>query len=435
MRRVCLTLPTNRPCIPALVGTAAEAAYGAAEFGVEVHLLVLDSADEQARAAHREVLASLPPAPHVVVHHFDEDDQRAFLADAVARSGAGTQRLTALLLPAGVSYGACTNRAFLFAEALGCASVHRRDSDSAYQKHEGEPLFPIRHELSFLGERAGDAVGRATSSRLDPSVADHPLMLVGGSFIGPMSVDLDGIRLRDSATYEKVVSLSVPDNHPPLWRNQWVASAFRGAGTEGFVTDRTTLTRVNPAQVDMCNVALAREVYGHLPLPPALDTLGSDYFLLHAVYGARLPGVLHNRHIVNHHTPARRSGPGFLAYQVRLAKFFLAVPRLHSIYAGMAAAGAGLLDGEGRLRTKAVADLVRADNDADHTGDARRLDVLEQAYRGLGDPWDEAADLLAGRRAELLSESQADMEDFVRLLDAWPALTRACRETGRVNAR
>lgn len=43
MRRVCLTLPTHRACVGTIAAVGEEAAYGAEKFGVEVHLLVLDS--------------------------------------------------------------------------------------------------------------------------------------------------------------------------------------------------------------------------------------------------------------------------------------------------------------------------------------------------------------------------------------------------------
>lgn len=143
MRRVCLTLPTNRACAETIGAIGAEAAYGARHFGVEVHLLILDSSAPAVLAEHRAAVRALPAAPGVVVHHLDEDEQRSFLRRVIARSGvAGPERLLDLMLPSRVSYGACTNRAFLIAEALGCASVHRRDSDSHYQSLDGEPVFP-----------------------------------------------------------------------------------------------------------------------------------------------------------------------------------------------------------------------------------------------------------------------------------------------------
>ncbi|WP_282692740.1 DUF6271 family protein [Streptomyces sp. CC208A] len=424
MRRVCLTLPTDRACTATIAAVAEEAAYGAREFGVEVHLLVLDSSAPADLAAHRAAVAGLPPAPGVVVHHLDEDAQRAFLRETVAAAGlAGADRLLGLMLPAGVSYGACTNRAFLLAEALGCASVHRRDSDSRYQLLGGEPVFPIHHELAALGRRAADVAGSVTRSRLDPGCADRTVAVAGGSFVGEPSVDLAELRALDPEAYREVVGLSIPSGHPELWRRHLIDEAFRGAGTAPFTADLTTLTLVAPTRVDMCNVALGREVYGRVPLPPATDTIGTDYFLLHLARHARLPGVLHNRHIVNFYTGERRSDEGFLAYQLRFAKYLLAVPHLEAVYTGLATAGGALLGPGGLIRPAAVAALLRESAGLDPTGNEARLDVLDRRYRALGGRYATAAALFAARRERLLAEARADMADFALLVDAWGPLT------------
>ncbi|MFJ5708738.1 DUF6271 family protein [Streptomyces sp. NPDC093105] len=430
MRRVCLTLPTHRACPGTIAAVAEEAAYGAREFGAEVHLLILDSSAPADLAAHRAAVAALPPAPGVVVHHLDEDRQRAFLREVLAAAGLATaDRLLDLLLPDAVSYGACTNRAFLLAEALGCASVHRRDSDSRYQLLDGAPVFPIHHELATLGRRAADLAGTVGRSRLDPGCADRTVVLAGASFIGELSVDVAEIRALDPEVYREVVGLSVPDGYPELWRRNLIDEAFRGAGTTPFTTDLSTLTLVSPTRVDMCNVALGREVYGRVPLPPATDTIGTDYFLLHLVRAARLPGVLHNRHIVNYHTDERRSDDGFLAYQLRFAKYLLATAHLDAVYAGLAAAGDALLDPAGRVGPAAVAALVRDSTRIDPAGNEVRLDVLERCYRSLGGRYATAAELFAGRRARLIADARADMADFALLVDVWGALTAHAKGT------
>ncbi|MDJ0383717.1 DUF6271 family protein [Streptomyces sp. G-G2] len=428
MRRVCLTLPTNRSCAATIRAVAEEAAYGARRFGAEVHLLVLDSSDAAVLAEHRAAVAALPADPGVVVHHFDEDEQRAFLREVITRSGAAeTERVLDLMLPSRVSYGACTNRAFLIAEALGCTSVHRRDSDSRYQYLDGEPVFPLHHELTALGRRAADVSGLVTRSRLDPACADRPVALVGGSFVGEMSVDVEEIRRLDPAVYEDVIGLSVPAGYPEIWRKNLIAESFRGAGTAPFTGDHTTLMSVSPMRVDMCNIAFDREVYGRVPLPPATDTIGSDYFLIHLVHDARLPGVLHNRHIVNFHTGERRSDAGFLAYQLRFAKFLLSGPHLNTVYAATKAAGDALLDAEGHVRAAAVAGFAGDAAQVDRAENAERLDVLVRSYRALGGRYATAADDLAGRREQLLDEARQDMEDFALLAGAWEQLTRAGR--------
>jgi nucleoside-diphosphate-sugar epimerase len=76
MRRICLALPTNRPCAAAITALGAEAAYAAERFGVEVRLLILDSCPAAVRAGHADALRRLPPHPGIVAHHLDEDRQQ-----------------------------------------------------------------------------------------------------------------------------------------------------------------------------------------------------------------------------------------------------------------------------------------------------------------------------------------------------------------------
>lgn len=428
MRRVCLALPTDRACADGIAAVGAEAAWAARHLGVEVRLCVLDTSDGAALAGNRAAVDALPPAPGVVVHHLDEVAQRAFLRDAVDRSAvAAPERLLRLLLPDGVSYGACTDRAFLVASALGCSSLHRRDSDSAYQTFDGAPVFPIRQELTTLGRRAADAAGDVTRSRLDPAARDRPVALAGGSFIGEMSVDLDAMQRSDPAIYHDVVGLWIPATCPDLWRPRLVRESFRGAGTARFTGDHSTLTAVSPMRVDMCNIGLVKEVYERVPLPTATGTIGTDYFLIHLVHAAGLPGVLHNRHIVNSHTGERRSDRGFLAYQLRFVRFLLSMRYLNVVYAALAAAGDTLLDEDGFLRADAVAAHVRDSTRLDRADNVGRLDVLDRSYRTLGGRWTAVADVLAARGGQLLDKAEADMADFADVIDAWQPLVRAAR--------
>ncbi|MEU4174143.1 DUF6271 family protein [Streptomyces sp. NPDC026589] len=436
MRRVCLTLPTHRACAGTIAAVGEEAAYGAGRFGVEVHLLVLDSSPEPVLAEHRRAVAALPPSPGVTVHHLDEDEQRDFLRAVIGRSGGDRpDRLLELMLPSRVSYGACTNRAFLIAQALGCTSVHRRDSDSRYQRFDGEPVFPLHEELTYLGQRADDVRASATRSKLPPGTGSRRVTMAGGSFVGEMSVDVAEIRERDPATYRELIGLSIPEGYPEIWRGHLIDESFRGAGDTAFDGDRTTLAPVSPMRVDMCNIALDHEVYRRVPLPPATDTIGSDYFLIHLLHDARMPGVQHNRHIVNFHTPERRTDDGFLAYQVRFVKFLLSKAYLNAVYARTAAAGNALLDAEGHIRAREVARFVRDSTGLDRASGAHRLDVIDDAYRRVGDRYKTVADVLVERRSRLLDEARDDMADFALLMDRWEALARASADVGPRGAR
>ncbi|WNF26786.1 DUF6271 family protein [Streptomyces sp. C11-1] len=315
MRRVWLALPTNRACAGAIAAVGEEAAYGARRFGIEVHLLVLDRAPASAHAEHRKAVAALPPSR--------------------------------------VSYGACANRAFLIAQALGCTSVHRRDSDSRYQR-------------------------------------------------------------LDQDTYRELVGLSTPEDYPEIWRGHLIDASFRGAGDTAFGGDRITLTTISPMHAGMCDIGLGHEVYGKVPLPPTTNTIGSECFLTHLVHDARLPGVQHNRHIANFHTEERRTDSGFLAYQLRFAKFLLSMTYLNAVYARTAAAGDAPLDAERRIRARVVAGFVR---------DSIGLD--------RGGRYATVTDTLADRRSRLLDEARDGMADFALLMDHWEALTRASAAAGR----
>ncbi|MGW4572246.1 DUF6271 family protein [Streptomyces tendae] len=432
MRGICLTLPTNRHCPDTVTALGEEAAYAADHFDIDVHLLVLDSCPPADRAAHAAALRHLPAHPRITAHHLDEAAQRDFLTRVTTRSGsAKPELLLDLMLPDGLSYGACTNRAFLIAAALGCESVHRRDSDSRYQRVDGRTVFPVHHELLSLGERAADAAAGVTEPvALDDDLRERRVAMVGSSFVGELSVDIAQIRDADPAVYHDVVSLWAPEDWSAEQKRALVEESFTGAGTEPFTADRSLLTVVDPMRVDMCNIAFhGPTVSERVPLPPARDTIGSDYFLIHLVHDARLPGVLHNRNIVNYYTGERRTGPGFLAYQTRFAKFLLSMLYFHHVYDRMAEAGDALLDEHGRVRPAAVAALARESTALDTAENVRRLDALDTAYRRLGGRYTEFADLLAARRARLLDEARGDMADFALLTEAWESMVTAARAT------
>jgi len=435
MRRVCLALPTHRECVDTIAAVAAEAAYGAATFGVQVELLILDSCEPATYAAHADAVSRLPATAGVAVTHLDEDAQREFLHRVIAGSGAAKPELIAqLMLPEQASYGACTNRAFLIAVALGCESVHRRDSDVAFQISDGVPLYPIHHELTSLGKPAGDAVAGVTEVTLDPAHFGKPVVSVGASFIGDLSVDIEDVRRADPQAYYDIVSLWAAPGATEQQKRDLVAESFTGAPDGAFQSDRSVLALVDPMRVDMGNISYF-QVHEDVPLPPMVDTIGSDYFHIHLVPDSTLPGVLHNRHVVNYHTPDRKAEGAFHTYHLRLVKFFLSMLYLHFIYARMGAAAGGLLDENYRIRTPLLVEMVRASTTLDTAPNVRCLEKLERTYRRLGGRYATFADRLAVRRERLVIEARQDIEEFALLIEVWGPLVRTARETGLVGRR
>lgn len=431
MQRVCLALPTMRACPGTIVDLAEEAAYAVATFGVEVHLLVLDTTDAAEFAKNADAVATLTATPGVFVHHLGTAEQREFFLRVAERSGAADpELLLELMLPQGVAYGSCVNRLFLAAAALGCTSTHLRNDDFDYQVADGAKLYPIHHELLSIGRPAGQAVAGVTRSELDPADADKPVMVVSGSFIGELNVDIGEIRELDPAVYHELVKLWTPPVWPDEDRDAMVDLSFKGVGAEPFDTDESVLGVPDIWNVYMCNVALDHRGYEVLPLLPSTDTLGCDYALLHALVHSKLPGVVHNRHIVNYYTPERRVGAGFVNYQLRYVKLLLSMLYLYPVYGGMIDHGPGLLDEQHGLRIEPVLDLVRGTFDWDRAGNEHCLDVVDRSYRKLGGKYVELADVVAERRQQLLDEAQQDAERWAVLIEAWAPMVAAARAEG-----
>jgi hypothetical protein len=430
MRKVCLALPTHRECVDTIAAVAAEAAYGASTFGVQVEFLILDSCDAATYAAHAQAVRNLPPAGGVRVTHLDEAAQAEFLNRVIAEAGvAKPELILELMLPSRASYGACTNRAFIIAAALGCESVHRRDSDVAYQEFEGRLVYPIHPELTSIGRLARDAVDGVTEVTLDPKHLDKPVVTVGASFIGDLSVDIEEVRERDPQAYFDIVSLWAAPGATEQEKRALVAESFTGAPEGEFRGDRSVLSLVDPMRVDMSNISYF-QVHEDVPLPPMTDTIGSDYFHIHLVPDSTLPGVLHNRHLINYHTPDRKADDAFFVYHLRLVKFFLSMLYLHEIYARMGAAGERLLDEDHRIRVPLLVDMVRESATQDTAPNFAKLAQLERAYRSLGGRYATLADRLGGRHEQLVVEARQDIEEFALLIEVWGPLMRAAKASG-----
>ncbi|MFI1536177.1 DUF6271 family protein [Streptomyces anandii] len=430
VRKICLTLPTHRECVATITALAAEAAYAINRFDVDVVYLILDSTDAATFGRHAAAVGALPATANLTVLHLDEEMQRDFLSEVIARSEHPQPELIMdLMLPKAVSYGACTNRAFLIAAALGCDSVHRRDSDIEFQTHGGGPLFPVHHELIALGRPAAEVATDVSEVDLDPVDRHKPVVTVGASYIGEMSVDIEEIKRLNPQAYHDIVSLWAAEGISEEDKRELVAESFTGAVREPFVQDHSVLCLVDPMRVEMGNISYHR-VHEEIPLPPMTETIGSDYFLIHLVPDSRLPGVLHNRHVVNRHTPERKTEAAFHPYHLRLAKFFLSMLYLHVIYQRMQEEGRRLLGPGYRIRSERIATIVRESTRLDRAPNIRRLDQLERAYRTLGGRYAVFAERLSARRGLLLDEAEKGMADFALLIDVWAPLVAAAKAAG-----
>lgn len=430
IRRVCLALPTNRECSTTISLLAKEAEYAVENFGVEVCLLILDTCDGEDLSRNLQAIQTLPSYKNVIPVHLDSTAQKNHLKKIINHADINDDpdRILDLMLPNGVSYGACTNRAFLISKSLGCDSIHRRDSDSRYQVINGTTIFPIHQELISLGKKAKDIKTLVSEVVLDPILESKTVSMVGGSFIGEMSVDIKEIYTLDPKIYYDIVCLWA-DNHCTLEeKSKLVNVSFKGAGTNKFTHDWSTLSIVDPMKLDMCNISFYK-VYEDVPLPPATDTIGSDYFLMHAIECARLPCVQHNRHIENFYTPGRKTKTGFIAYHMRLTKFFLSMIYLHYIYKNMEKSSESLLNPRHHISISPIIKIAQQSLQLDKSDNEHKLNVLIDAYTRLGGQYASFAKLIAKQRSQLLLKAEQDINDFIVLMKAWDSLIKSSKIT------
>jgi hypothetical protein len=150
------------------------------------------------------------------------------------------------------------------------------------------------------------------------------------------------------------------------------------------------------------------------------------------VSSAKLPGVQHNRNIVNFHTPERKTESGFVAYQMRFVKFFLSMLYLNFIYQRMTEAGQALLDDRDNIRAPMIIEFVRESIELDQEENVERLDVIDRAYRKLGGKYAAFADIVLSHRQQLLDEARKDMEYFALLIGSWARLVHASKNVNVV---
>lgn len=427
MKKICLSLPTNRRCVEAITLLAEEAKYAIDTFSVDVCLLVLDTSKKSDLLDNRNAILSVGSIPGLQVIHMDEQEQATHLRAIIDASNGdekgnlNTEELIQLMLPQSVSYGACTNRAFLLAKALGCTSVHRRDSDSCYQKYNGQYMFPIYHELNSIGQVASSCVEKVTEHTLSGSLNDKSVAMVAGSFIGEMSVDLAEIQSIDATAYHSLVALWADSETTDEQKKELVQVSFKGAGTERFKQDYSLLGVVDPMRIDMCNICFFG-IQEQLPLPPVTETIGSDYFLMHVLKHTQTPGVYHNRHIENYYTKERKTDEGFMKYHARYVRFLMSMPYLHCIYSSLQECGEQLLTESGRINITKLTNFIEQSLNLGDEENRQKLTIAYQTYQRLGGRYAEFAKTIPALCEQWQQKTEQGFKDYIHLILSWRGL-------------
>ncbi|WP_142928704.1 DUF6271 family protein [Exilibacterium tricleocarpae] len=414
-----MALPTNRACANAITDLYREAEYAVRHFPVAASVLIVDTSTDSALAANRAAVNKLPRTDGISVAHLDNNTQVSLLLQITTEPS-----LVRQLLPETCSYGAATNRLFLFANWLGCQSVHRRDSDSRYQRCDQDAVYPIAAELPHI------FCDKLESSWMleqpPPARALEPNWIVGGSFIGPPSVDLSGLKQASRSILAKLLKLTVPDGieipgDVLLRRFDSVA--------EPHLVDEFTLQDHAKFRVDLCNIAF-RDIQQHLPVPNITDTIGSDYFSLELLRRAGRVPVMHNRHIVNQYLDNRQAEQSQPIYQRRLVNYVLYM----CLFNWLAKAATSVFTDAHEIRLQPLRDRIGAAYDETRAQVENHLDQMTAWHLTLPGMYREMGRTLRTRRNPILTWYKEEVKQFEALLGAWPTLMLRARELGSAMA-
>ena len=428
MKRICLALPTHRECGVAITALVQEANYALAQFEVAVDVLIADTSTGTALASNMQAAQACDAHTHprLRIFHFDRDKQDALLRQLLRETGlTDPGRALDLLLPDQVSYGAAMNRLFIFAELLGCASLHRRDSDSLYQNYNAQVIYPIAQELRYLGRSAQSIKVNSAALSTPPNCC--PVYMVGGSYIGEPSVDVARMFDIDADAAYQIVGLFAPSHLPQLEKTAWVDSTYLKTGLQAFTADETKLGYGHSYLVDTCNLCFA-EIQRLLPVPTACNTIGVDYFLINMLDALKYPVLHHNRHIQNFYTPERRTPAGFIDYQFRMVKYYLYMSYLHSLLACLRTDA--VPTDITQLPVARLIELIQEPAPQLRIENFGKLEILYESYVRLGTEYAEFAELLKNETPQLVDECANDINDFGWLSRQWqPLMAQAASTT------
>ncbi|MCE0556405.1 DUF6271 family protein [Motilimonas sp. E26] len=422
-RRICLAMPTNRACAEGIEAIVREANFAVHRCGVEVILLIADTAADDALVINKQAVLRQQTltVPGVKLIHLDREQQFTILHN-VTRHLSNGEKIVQQLLPRDASYGAATNRLFIFAESYGCDSVHRRDSDSGYQTKEGEEVFPIEHEIAFAKLDVLESSWRVEQSLSAQHLPEQPIYISGASFVGERSVDVEPLLERSESAFYDVLGLMCPLQFSQQQKQLLVQNAFSSKAT-AFEKDKVELVQGQAVNIDMCNICFT-DIYRLIPLPNCSETIGADYFYLQLMKYEKLTFVQHNRHIDNFYTPERRTVSGRVIYQLRLVNYLLYMSFNHALFAYLKQSGQLVLNVNGGAApaNEVLLQAIKAVQPTLSYELKQKLDLIIAAYEPLGDEFTQTALFIKQSQQSMINKVLSDINAFADLVEIWPTI-------------
>jgi Family of unknown function (DUF6271) len=289
-------LPTHRYCSNSIRQLVREAAWAVSSGALRdaTVCIIEHQLDSSATDRHREALLSSGTTRGMALVHFTEELKAAFVDRILAAAALPDHkrvRVREMLLPAGLSYGAGPNIAYLLASASRADLVHRRDSDIFFDGERAED-YPARLEL--LGMYGEWSTLPTFPGQERPPAPTEPVLVVGTGSFGAPTFDRRDLLTAGIEYLVKYQALGRPGVEVGDVASEAidyiVEEPQRRYESDFFLFDE-------PGKIEM-EACCLRGTFRILPeMPNAI--LGCDYLSKDIARQAGLPSLYHSRKV--HH--------------------------------------------------------------------------------------------------------------------------------------
>jgi len=433
MERHIYAIPTHRQCSESLDSLIREVTLSESGFcrdhEVDISVVVVDASEPEAAAKNRAALKTLSTKLNRFnTHHFTVESLDDMCNEALIALGArNREELSPLLTGNKYSYGMAANRTFLLAAFFGADYLHRRDSDTFLQHTEAKNvLSPLDLELKYLGKKLGPA-GVVSPRASAPYLSDR-IYMVGSGCVGDWSVDYEDLVEKNIESLYRLVQVSKPAM-PYAEIKDYVDRKYVLGSREKY--ERDFLSLKFESFIDVGNSSVF-EVYNQLPVSPAVQTSGVEYFF-HEVLGAlKMPKLYHNRKTIHRYDSGRYDKDKANSYHLTKAKARCLAPLYASLYKTIAAEPGEYFE-SGVFNADKISDclMLLADKNIRREQEGI-LTLMANSYTETGiTKYVEAAKYILSQKSAILEQSVRDVYNHALLTKEWPNLISWFRKAGR----
>lgn len=351
-----LYIPTNRRCSDRLDELAQEARV-ISRTGRSCTVALIEHQEAPWTPEHRGILNRVRHIYGVDALHVTHTAAARFLTAVIGRLGLdapNAERLSAMLNPKELAYGAGPNKAALIAAALGCGSVHRRDSDVLVDDRPSGPAYPCVPEIEALGRPVTELFQGENDC-----AGDEVVRFVGTSAFGSPPQDRRDLWAAGEEFIVELERLGSPHRTTEYLREDMRQYLIIDPGIR-YTEEFLEIDRIGRTVMSCCAMT---DIFRQLPEMPIHGALGSDYMQRMLLQDLGTPLVFHSRKVRHRYSKAReeyRDSDTGIDYAQRDLRHLMLWPVLTHHRAALKRSPRAFMTDDGILDTQRYTDNLSA---------------------------------------------------------------------------